>query len=266
MIVAPFLGEFGWLVAVWVPWLRNRIQTMHAGQDVTVLCEHGQEFLFDDFARRVKAVEVDVTRRDCQNAWVQGCGPMKQQSYLDLVNRTVGRTPKARIITPSDMRVTWPAGECPRLKEASHRAYYEGYEHRPNRVALHVRACVAKQPERNWSRECAEDLTATLTQAGYEVVAVGHPNASICPLGAQDFRGVRLELTCKALASCFLAMGPSSGPLHLANYCLTPVLWWSANEKDVDRYKEHWNPFWLPNRRVGTDWQPSADEIFDAMP
>ena len=268
MIVAPFLGEFGWLVAMWVPWLRHIRKDLHRGApEFIVLCEPGQEFLFEDFATEVRALDlkVTVTRRDCQNAWLRDQGPVRAEHYVDIVQRICGRTPKSQIITPAALPVAWPKGECPRLKRAEHFRYVEHDDSTSWQIAMHVRHHAGKQEERNWPRENAEDVVATLSQSGYEVSAVGHPDHSICPLGPSDQRTDDVRVTCGVFAKSILVMGPSSGPLHLANYCDTPALWWSKNVKDVDRYGSHWNPFGLQNLRVKDSWRPSADDIIHAL-
>ena len=230
MIAAPFLGEFGWLVAMWVPFLRHR--ALKDGGMLVVYCEPGQEALFKDFAH-VRTVDVDVRRRDCQNAWVQGIGPMKRPSYVQLVRRDDPKAIARQILTPDDMQrfIEWPPKRPPRLvvDPKAHRAYLEGYLHRPNRFALHARDCPDKQPERNWKHDNADDVAMRMAELGFEIIAVGHPEASYCPKGVQDMRTTSVELSMKALASCRAVLGPSSGTLHLANYCLTPALWWSAN-------------------------------------
>jgi len=263
MIAAPFLGEFGWLVAMWVPWLRWNRRELFPHGDFDVLCDSGQEFLFEDFATTVTPVHLDVTKRDCQNAWVGG-GLMRQPRYLDFVRTRFKGQPKRSIISPTDMPVNWPAGECPRLKRAAHHRYVVFDDSTSHQIAMHVRHHRGKQEERNWARENAEDVVATLRQSGYDVIAIGHPDHSICPLGAIDHRTVDVRTTCEELAKCLMVMGPSSGPLHLANYCDTAALWWSKNVKDVDRYGSHWNPFGLQNLRVKDSWDPSADDIVHA--
>ena len=66
-------------------------------------------------------------------------------------------------------------------------------------------------------------------------------------------------------------VGPSSGPMHLAQMCGTPIVCWGDNRKYnghflKDRYLKDWNPF---NSQVEwidcENWQPEPEEIVERI-
>lgn len=260
MIVAPWLGEFGWEVALWVPWLRWMRRNIYRNHTFTVLCVPGHEALYVDFADRVLTIPPPSVRKtDCQNVWVAEHGKFRKQDYVAHLKVHGYTQRKDQVITPLDLQYHWPIKSCPRpTKRALPRAYCEEsllYD----RIALHIRNSV-QHPERNW-RLGVDEVERQLVKAGYEVVCVGHPDGAAATADAIDKRGAPLGELCDLLAGCRMMIGPSSGPLHLAHFCLTPLVWWSANEKDLARYGTHWNPFAVAQHRVGLTWDPSIDDV-----
>lgn len=67
------------------------------------------------------------------------------------------------------------------------------------------------------------------------------------------------------LSKCDFIIGPSSGPMHLANLCEVPAYWWSANEKEQARYKKVWNPFKCENVCVSRTWKPTVEEVIECI-
>lgn len=261
---APFLGEFGWLVCMWTPWLRKMCEL--SGGEMTVLCKSGQQALFTDFAD-VIPVNVWASKADCQNAW-QGNHRLVADDYVRMTQHALaplGREPRKHdILTPLDLQAVWPRNRPPRPARARHFRYQDGVQPYEKRIALHVRACPTKSPERNWNVGQAKRIGRELLGLGYQVYAIGSYDHAVCP-GGNDARGMQLGTLMTMLAGCSAVIGPSSGPLHLANQCGTKALWWSANLKDVERYAKVWNPHRVDNKQVASSWTPTDKQILSSI-
>lgn len=268
MIAAPFLGEFGWQVSLWVPWLRWLRQELYAARDFTVICKPGHEGLYEDFATKVIPHEVTgITRIDCEMAWMNGV-QVKGQIYEDIIRQAIdkprGRTPPT--VTPLSMNYSWPPGRPPLpMKGQATYQLYGGEKKRvdPRLIAIHARMC-EKQPERNWSASHWEQMLEKWGIVGRHFAFVGSVEDSIAlnlPQ-AEDMRGISVKEEVEILSHCGMMIGPSSGPLHLANHCGTPVVWWADGEKNIERYDTAWNPFKVPNKCVtSADWRPTPEQV-----
>lgn len=266
IVAAPFLGEFGWEVGMWVPWLRWMRYEMHRSSDFVVMCREGSQPLYADFASKVVVPRKlpDVHRVDNNNAFVTAHGRYRQEDYFKLVLEELAfkqrKVRKTDVLTPPQIPYMWPPERPPILRRRRDFVYGDEPGVRTQGcIAIHARHCKDKQPERNWALErwnaLLEDLGAT------EVIAVGSKDGALCPEGARDARGDNLyDLACR-IARCEFGLGPSSGPLHFINACRTPVFWWSANKKDQERYESAWNPHKLPNTCVKTHWNPEPEEV-----
>ena len=85
----------------------------------------------------------------------------------------------------------------------------------------------------------------------------------------EDFRDIDLQELMDIIAGAKVVVGVSSGVMHLAQACGTPVVVWGDDksyfgESLEKRYKETWNPFktdvkWLEG------WSPEPEEIENAV-
>ena len=265
MVAAPFYGEFGWEVALWVPWLRWQRRKVHRQCDFEVLCKIGHEVLYEDFATKVTGVKPPkgITKIDCQNVWVDGAQIRDWPAEVSrLLRKKVG---PARVIHPQEMRVRWDP--VPTTRRFDYQPYGVQRMKVKGRVGLHIRRCHDKQPERNWDPLQVGKLLGMLTKKGLLKSAVffGTLDDAVGSVLGYDRRGAPLSELVEHMAECELVVGPSSGPLHLANLCGTPVVWWSGNAKDVPRYNKVWNPFKCLNEQASASWDPSVEEIVDAV-
>ena len=133
-------------------------------------------------------------------------------------------------------------------------------------VVIHARSrphC----PERNWSQRNWNTLARRMFREGVakRIICVGLRRHALAVEGALDMRDAPLATTMDVLASARWAVGPSSGPLHLATFCGCPVLVWcggGASERDRTRkrYIVEWNPFkTFVHAHRHASWQPSLD-------
>lgn len=258
--IAPFYGEFGWEVALWVPHLRYLRKHVDFYSDWTVFCLPGHKGLYTDLNHAV-VTEVEppnITRIDCQNVWISGAAV---RGYADEIYRLVRkRVGKANIYSPLDMRPEWDP--VPTMKRLLYRNYVPDRAAIKGCVGFHARDCEDKQPERNWDEFKWCDLTAEVRPQW--AIWFGAKNAAMNGDGI-DYRGQILSNVTQKMAQCEMLVGPSSGPLHLANMCGVPVVWWSSNAKDVPRYGQVWNPFECPNVQASGSWDPSVAEVSDGI-
>lgn len=269
MIAAPFLGEFGWQVALWVPWLRWVRTELYASRDFQVICKPGHEGLYEDFATSITTHEVKgITKHDCELAWIDGV-QVKKPAYESIV-RAALEEPKKRIqpiICPTDMNYTWPPGRPPLPIKAQVKYHKYGSSKRDDKlVALHARHCPDKQPERDWEKGNWSRLSEALLGEGYSLCSVGSKGGAKHVHGTEDMRGLSIKEEVEILSACQYIIGPSSGPLHLANHCGTPAAWWADGSKNLERYDKAWNPFGVKNICVSfEDWQPSVGWVIACL-
>jgi ADP-heptose:LPS heptosyltransferase len=273
IVAAPFLGEFGWEIAMWVPWLRWMRHNHYQSQDFISLCRKGHEHLYEDFSDSVRPAKHSFQIRtvDCQNAFANNHGKLSADDYYKIAHNTLRasfKPVKKDTITPHQLQYQWPQGQPPKVMRAQHRPYGKPYGDpyfpKEDWICIHARNCKNKQPERNWPLYKWEKLISKMNCK--RVIAIGSPNQSLAPKGTDDLRGMTIEQVVSEISKCRLGLGPSSGPLHLMNYCEVPVRWWSANKKDTFRYDAHWNPFELDNRQVAPYWDPRVDEVVKCLP
>jgi len=92
-----------------------------------------------------------------------------------------------------------------------------------------------------------------LRSAGHSIASIGAPSASFHLPDTEDLRGVPLERLFDIIAAARIAIGPSSGPMHLASLCKTPHVVWAGDRfqpvikaNNKTRYETLWNPFNTP--------------------
>lgn len=262
-IAAPFFGEFGWEVALWAPFLRARSE--HEQMDVC--CRLGHEHLYDDFAHTIYALPEPsgITKVDCQNVWHRGAKFVSSamHAYLKdaLVARRKGRLAMSAIIDASAMPVSWDKGP-PEIQPHWHKPLRLAKNDKEKGwVAIHARDSL-RNKGRNWSSKA---WTLLLGELDYEhLIVVGATDQSM-KFPGEDLRGRPLDEVCNALSRCEYIIGPSSGPMPLANYCGTRCVWWSPHPKDKDRYVSRtWNPFGIRNAQVATEWNPNPMDVLKA--
>ena len=77
-----------------------------------------------------------------------------------------------------------------------------------------------------------------------------------------DLRGMDLETQCDILSMATVAIGPSSGTMHLASLCGCPHVTWCDHANVRKRYEANWNPFATPVRYL--KGIPSPEEVVEA--
>jgi len=101
------------------------------------------------------------------------------------------------------------------------------------------------------------------------VVCIGSLGAALCVPECDDLRGLPLHRQMDVLRSARMAIGPSSGPMHLASLCKCPhVVWCGGGEHPmvITRYKKPWNPHGTPVSIVpSTSWAATPTAVYEAV-
>ena len=252
--VAPFLGEFGWETTIWSPWLRHEQDRLNT--EFHVLCEKGKRLLYDDFAVVTELEWEWGYIRDCNHAITPQGAKLGKPDYVNYCTKAAGHGVKC--IAPTDLKTTWPGG-TPQAKHSKFKSYREPYDEPRNLIAIHARQ--AQHRERNWSEENWAELVDKLKFEGYHVISTGSVGSSLHVKGTENCRGIDLDQLARLLSGVDAIVGPSSGPMAFAMLCETPVVWWSQNRKDEQRFIKTWNPFGVQTHRVAPNWCPTVGEV-----
>lgn len=268
--VAPFLGEFGWEVALWRGWVASQV----LGKPATILCRPGHQALYR-FEKHHRVVPCDYKPvfSDCQHAFVvhknsHRC--LNKDDYVEMVRRSVHMGSKSppesklkRALTPPEMPVQWK-GDQPTLKGAKFPPL--GSRDDAPRVLLHVRRCADKQPKRNWDVGQAAAVAKRLQRNGVLVMCIG-TRRDAAMVGGRDMRDAPISELVSYMGPNTIVVGPSSGPMHLAQHCGCPIVVWSGLKKSIERYNHAWNPHSAPVKWVGDGltWDPAPGDIFEAI-
>lgn len=283
LFAGPYPGEFGWELCLWNPFLR-RIAPYY--DRVIVAAPTGSRHLYE-FAHEFAAVEVEPGTSDFTYGkvarWIdRPTVPGDATRYephspcgKELVSQELERF--ARFA--NDPRVG--AELDPGKRWRSLRVEFAELETTPTHVREFIRhayvACAFRPekvlngrrfPEKAYPAELCAELVYRLLLCGLEVACIGGPD-NLCPPGATDFRGAPLEVQCALLSAARVAVGPSSGPLHLAQLCERPVVSWYDRPEWRDLYSRYayglglWNPFSAPFRNLGR--RPTPAEVAEAV-
>lgn len=256
LLAGPWIGEFGWEIIKWVPYVRRWAKTGDYDK-VIVLTRKSSFPLYMDFAQDLISYEVIGNTKIfvCDNKF-----PEIPQSLVEKVN-------------PTDTLIPSHGFTYSSFEELLYYLYGNFDIALKRNVVAHARSTGKMGSYRkNWRKEKWDLLTTRLQSEGKSVAFIGSPESSYCPQGAEDLRGKPLDLVMNVLNSSDICVGPSSGPMHLASCCGCPHVVWgdmrqwnSGNVKSnlYDRYKVLWNPFDTPCEYIADgNWNPSVDKVY----
>jgi len=247
LVAGPWIGEFGWELMSW----QGALRVIAESREVIVCCKRGHSFLYSDFTKRFVEHDLDIVRPDC---W--GGKAVDQSAYYLLVAEL---TRLGVLIRPSglitmDLQKFIRYGMPDRTPE--------------NRfdVIMHARAPL-NDPKRAWPAEKWEELTELLMDHNVKMASVG--TQAYYPKITADLRNIPLNDLMDLFAGAKLAIGPSSGPMHLASLCGTEHIVWTDNKywsaikmNNRTRYESAWNPLKTPCIVVDQyGWDPPVAAI-----
>ena len=238
IFAGPWVGEFGWELCWWNPMLRalsrghERI-IVAAPATSRYLYEFADEFIPLDTEGRKYAEGSLKSRPPTINPDWERCDPARLWVRHGEAEAAALRT-GAPVRTPKTWRNLAPE---PSFVADILCAF------RPEKIVQGRRI-----PGKAYPREQCRALVHLLLDAGYSAGCYGAPDNYWFD-GTVDLRGAPLEAQCAALAAAQCAVGPSSGPIHLASLCGCPhVTWYAISHASKIRYTGGWNPFQTPVR------------------
>lgn len=227
LFIGPLVAEFGHEL-MYAAVVRKAAK----GFDSVVVCSRpGRKALYNDFATEFIAHDIEC---ESQFMW-----PMPDPTITrDVIARWSRPQAVCLAILPY----------CPG-QAAEFRRYGTRKKEFEDVTVLHARS----RPHvlaRNWPLEWWETLVADMRNEGIvdRVVCIGTPSHALHVAGTDDCRGATLSEQMDILASAKFAVGPSSGPMHLASHCGCPhVVWCGGGPQErvetARRYRSAWNPF-----------------------
>jgi len=176
------------------------------------------------------------------------------------------------------LKSEWVRGPYLSLSEASGESAVSGeyvVYGQPDAAFAGVTVCHARTrahvPARNWPLQNWTALVAGLRAAGMtdRVLCIGSPTDALVIPECEDARGLPLHRQMDVLRSAKWAIGPSSGPMHLASLCKCPHVVWCGGgpwerQHVVGRYRSTWNPHGTPvHAEPYASWRPEPGRVLE---
>lgn len=241
LIAAPYVGEIGWELMSWQARVRRCFH--HGSFDrLVVIGAAGKEAFYQDMP--LDYVVTDLAALP-GTAYEDRRYDMKRQAPVDAdrIRRAIADT-VANVADQwrerASVEILWPgyAGHIWPCTPQHQQFIRYGTSVQPQRERPHV-LCVQRQralaSQNNWPAESWDALREALDRAGVDT--------SVYPCTAAE--------AIEALNRADLAIGYSTGGLHLASLCGCPHLVWSCDDET------RWTPWEITNRqRYQTFWNP----------
>jgi ADP-heptose:LPS heptosyltransferase len=232
LFAGPWVGEFGWELINWQPFLRK---LSHRYQKVIVCCRQGNEAMYEDFAH-------DFLFHDIKGIFE--CNKALSIESPEEVERIYSTIPPKADHLPS---IGWQPSKRKEFIKFGKTTSALGtdiiFHPRGRRYGL----------DRNWKREKWNVLIERLNRHGLQIGCIGLKDETLDVVGNFfDFRDSPLKKVMDLIASTQLVIGPSSGPMHLSSLCGSPHLVWTDKERFARgktnrfKYEKWWNPFDTP--------------------
>lgn len=254
LIAGPCISEFGWELMEWQGFVRA-----HADKhDHTIVCStEGLGALYADYSSTFIGHKISGNR-DCHRMR-EITNPAEMQRVMSLLKEFEMVYEKAgcevtRIspLLPENKAVGQRRPiDIQRFIKFGRRKSDQTYD-----VVIHARnrPTTFAFEGHNYPLAKWNELIDLLREAGLtKIVAIGTKEQSHIPAGVEDKRGIDLGDVMDIMASARLAIGPSSGPIHLASLCGTPHVVWARNRqqsavqtRNKERYEDYWNPHKTP--------------------
>jgi hypothetical protein len=239
-------GEFGWELMRWQAAVRH-IAIEGAYNEIIIGCQHGHEFLYDDFAT----------------------GFIYQDKNPIVLNMWLGDG-KLMPIEGGDVRVFPTRDFCIAPQKSIWRCYWVDGTVRNNTILLHARNVTNNRThQRNWPLEKWAPIIERYPE--YDFVSIGSMTGASYIPGTRDARGMPLSDLARLMSEAKVFVSPSSGPAHFASLCGLPHVVWGGSEfqsvinmTNRERYEAHWNPLHTPVEYIES-WQPDPYTVMERM-
>lgn len=235
--MGPWYGELGWELLTWQAYCRHRAKEF---DKVYVSSFPDMKALYEDFA-----------------TFIPHAHPVRALDWHDLSCVAYTIPPDADVHIKPHKQYKVPNQTFIKFNTLPI-AKYDYLMHPRN---------IRKGGNKNYPKEDWEQLVPLLPGS---VAVIGTKEDLSLP-GATDLRGIPLPLLMQYIAGSKVVIGQSSGVMHLATLCNTPIVVWGDSktyfgETLEKRYKETWNPFKSPVEFLFDDhWHPEVDDIVTAV-
>lgn len=235
----PWIGEFGWELLTWQAWCRQEAKKY---EKVYCCSFPDMEPLYRDFAEFIP-----------HNHKTRALDWHKQEN-MDKANYEVPMDVTKQILPFKRYK---PEGDFIRFGRKREQPGFSNLIH-----ARGIKRGGKDYPLDLW-KELVNGLEGTIACVGTERDHLIE--------GTVDLRGIPLDQLMDVMANSGVVIGQSSGVMHLATLCKTPIVVWGDsrtyfNETLDVRYFETWNPFKSKVWYVADDnWKPSPKLITDRL-
>jgi hypothetical protein len=250
LITEVFCGEFGWECFVWQGYLRYLAQQ---GNRLFVNCEAGKEFLYFDFAYKIRSWPRMGSIRDMwkNKDWPKGFSDNKTNTVqywsgfediaYELGDYSLIRNDRYQTRNWSVIGSEFFKSQ--RLiyfdKRLSPITTFETWD-----VLIHARNLYKYDTQyRNWKIKDLEQYVNAITKLGYKIAFVGLKSESFSIEGVPNFQNISLDLLAQLMSKSRMIIGPVSGPIHFATLCELSQVTWVTKAEHAQRVKKTWNPF-----------------------
>ena len=250
LFAGPIIAEFGHeLMAAGV------LRALSRRHGRTVICTRaGRQALYADFAD-----ETILHQIRCEGMMMMATADTKPSA--DVLRQFVPRG-----VQPYRLREYYGRAPAEFIRYGTARDEWRGA------LVIHARnrdyVASRNWPARLWHRLARHVRSNRLAE---RIICIGTRGAAHGVEGALDMRDATLQTQMDVLASARLAVGPSSGPMHLASLCGCPhVVWCGGGRAEVERtmsnYRKWWNPHGTPcDAFARSSWRPSFGEVWSHL-
>jgi len=258
LLVGPYVGEIGWELMSWQG--RVRLQ-FHQGRfdRLVVVGAAGKEAFYDDMPldyRPVDLSSIPGQAYEDRRALPPSSEPMPADPLRAVLEPVVARIATELQQTGNEVETLWPpySGVIHPCDDRHQRfiRFHRPCEEVPGAPWIVLVRRTRGFGAENWTASDWDDLAARLNGRGTRTSVF--PNDSRAAI--------------KALSHCDLAVGQSTGGLHLASLCGCPHLVWSTDDNRLwtpweisnrQRYETYWNPLGTPAIYHGDPQLPRPD-------
>lgn len=264
LFCGPWFGEFG-LEIIWAAGARYAAHLREF--DKVIACSWpGHEALYADFADEYVAHDIQCIA--CGAHGIKGTQPSPDTIHAYIphgatlfpaVETHVDEEHAGNVFKPPMCSLDGKHNLAEFVRYGTRRSCFQ------DALVLHARNRSDWGEDRNWPPARWTELGRELKD--HRLISIGSRDGAYRVAGSEDMRGIPLADLMDLLASARLIVGPSSGPMHLAALCGTPMVVWvgyTGRKQDIliERYATAWNPHATPlTILVAEQWMPSAATV-----
>jgi len=265
LVAGPWVGEFGWEIMSWVPYLRYIAESGEYDKIIIASRKHS-EYLYKDFCS--KFIVYDSNDQNCSYS---GTGSIvdtaKKKKEREAIAKDIfkGEDWDKLIVPFKDDFVNKPKSFSPYGTYSSDLSYD---------VVVHARniwdvdGALSSKKSRNWKKEKWNKIGELFKQYNLKTCSIGTKSGALHVPYSDDKRGERLSTVANILASSKLCIGASSGPIHFASLCKCTHLVWTQ-KSNYSRYKKAWNPFGTKANVItngaSNGWNPAVSSVIKGV-